>query len=138
MQYKIPVQIENEDPIFLGLSLRQLAIIMAAFSVAYVIFTSLEPNTGWEIALIPSGIIALIGVAIAIFKYNEMTFVPFVLSLIRINIFPRQRKWDNGVDSFQAIDVGFLSNIEEKTQENIDMSRKIDTIDELNEKLKKI
>ena len=28
MQYKIPVQIENEDPIFLGLSLRQLTIIM--------------------------------------------------------------------------------------------------------------
>jgi hypothetical protein len=28
MQYKIPVQIENEDTIFLGLSLRQLGIIM--------------------------------------------------------------------------------------------------------------
>lgn len=28
MQYKIPVQVENEDPIFLGLSLRQLMIIM--------------------------------------------------------------------------------------------------------------
>jgi len=31
MQYKIPVQIENEDPIFLGLSLRQLAIMMLGF-----------------------------------------------------------------------------------------------------------
>jgi hypothetical protein len=28
MQYKIPVQIENEDPIMLWLSLRQLMIIM--------------------------------------------------------------------------------------------------------------
>lgn len=28
MQYKIPVQIENEDPIFMGLSLRQLFIIL--------------------------------------------------------------------------------------------------------------
>jgi hypothetical protein len=27
MQYKIPVQIENEDPIVLWLSIRQLAII---------------------------------------------------------------------------------------------------------------
>ena len=45
MQYKIPVQIENEDPIFLGLSLRQLMILMVGFSFAYLIFTSLEPNT---------------------------------------------------------------------------------------------
>jgi hypothetical protein len=29
MQYKIPVQIENEDVIVAGLSLRQLAIMMA-------------------------------------------------------------------------------------------------------------
>ena len=29
MQYKIPVQVENEDPIFLNLSVRQLGIIMA-------------------------------------------------------------------------------------------------------------
>lgn len=31
MQYKIPVQVENEDPILLGLSLRQLTIVMIAF-----------------------------------------------------------------------------------------------------------
>jgi hypothetical protein len=41
MQYKIPVQIENEDPILLGLSLRQLAIIMVFFGIAYSIYTSL-------------------------------------------------------------------------------------------------
>jgi hypothetical protein len=28
MQYKIPVQIENDDPIFLGMSLKQLIILM--------------------------------------------------------------------------------------------------------------
>jgi len=31
MQYKIPVQIENEDPILLGLSLKQLAVLMVGF-----------------------------------------------------------------------------------------------------------
>jgi hypothetical protein len=46
MQYKIPVQIENEDPIFLGLSLRQLTIIMIGFSGAYGIFQSLAPSVG--------------------------------------------------------------------------------------------
>lgn len=67
-----------------------------------------------------------------------MTFIPFVLSVIRLNIFPRIRSWDNAVDSFQAIDVGFLANTEEKKTENIDMEQKIDTIQELQEKLKKI
>ncbi len=138
MQYKIPVQIENEDPIFLGLSLRQLTIIMIGGGIAYGVFQSLAPSTWSKIALLPSGFIAIVTIAIAIFKYNEMTFIPFVLSLIRFNIFPRERNWQSGVDSFWAIDIGFLSNIEEKKQENIDMQEKINTISELQEKLKKI
>ena len=138
MQYKIPVQIENEDPIFLGLSLRQLMILMIGFGIAYMIFKNLAPQTGNEIAFLPSGIIAGITVMIAIFKYNEMTFVPFILSLIRFNIFPKERYWQNTIDSYQPIDIGFLSHIEEKRQENIDMEKKIDTIGELQEKLKKI
>jgi hypothetical protein len=105
MQYKIPVQIENEDPIFLGLSLRQLAIVMVGFGLAYGIFQTLAPKAGGEIALIPSGIIAAFTLAIAVFKYNEMTFIPFVLSVIRFNIFPKQRIWQNGTDSFQPIDI---------------------------------
>lgn len=121
MQYKIPVQIENEDPIFLGLSLRQLVVVMAGLGLAYGIFQSLAPKTGGEIALIPSGIVAAFTIAIAIFKYNEMTFIPFLLSVIRFNIFPKQRYWQNQIDSFQPIDIGFLTNEEEKKQENIDM-----------------
>lgn len=138
MQYKIPVQIENEDPIFLGLSLRQLAIMMVGFAIAYGIFQSLAPQTGWEIALLPSGVIAGITVAVAIFKYNEMTFVPFILSLVRINIFPRERNWQSGIDSFWSIDVWFLANEQQKKTENIDMAEKIDTMSELQEKLKNI
>jgi hypothetical protein len=138
MQYKIPVQIENEDPIFLGLSLRQLTIIMIGFWIAYTIFQSLAPNTGWEIALIPSWFIAGITVAIAVFKYNEMTFIPFILSAIRLSIFPKMRKWENGTDSFQPIDVWFLSQEWLKKTDDVDMQKKIDTMSELQEKLKNI
>ena len=138
MQYKIPVQIENEDPIFLGLSLRQLMIIMIGFGIAYLLFQNLAPQTGGEIALIPSGAIAALTVAVAVFKYNEMTFVPFIHSLIRFNIFPKERSWQNTVDSFQPIDIGFVTNFEEKKQEEIDMQGKIDTMETLQEKLRKI
>ena len=138
MQYKIPVQIENEDPIFLGLSLRQLTIIMVGFWIAYGIFQSLMPSVWWEIALIPSGFIAILTVLIAVFKIHEMTFVPFVLSLIRLNIFPKERKWEMNTDSFWSLDIGFLTSETEKKQQSIDIGKKIDTIEELQEKLKKI
>jgi len=138
MQYKIPVQIENEDPIFLGLSLRQLMILMIGFSFAYLIFTSLEPNTGPEIALIPSGVVAIITFLIAVFKQYEMTFVPFVLALILMWAFPKERKWEQGTDVFQPIDVGFLVATETKKKESIDLSQKIDTMQDMQDKLKKI
>lgn len=138
MQYKIPVQIENEDPIFLGLSLRQLTIIMIGFGIAYVIFQNLSPQTGGEVALLPSGAIAAITVAIAIFKYNEMTFIPFILSLIRLHIFPSERSWDASVDSFHPFDVGFLTSEKEKNTENMNQEKNKDTFIELQEKLKNI
>lgn len=53
MQYKIPVQIENEDTIFLGLSLRQIIIFMIGGGFAYMVFKSLEAGVGPEIASIP-------------------------------------------------------------------------------------
>lgn len=67
-----------------------------------------------------------------------MTFIPFILSLIRLNIFPKERSWENGIDSFQSMDIGFLSGEEEKKSGDIDMQNKIDTMQELQEKLKNI
>lgn len=42
MQYKIPIQIENEDVIVANLSLRQLMILMAWGGLGYVIFKKAE------------------------------------------------------------------------------------------------
>ena len=138
MQYKIPVQIENEDPIVLGLSMRQLAICMIFFGIAYSMFTSLEKSVGTEIALIPSGFIALVWVTIAIFKQSEMTFVPFVLALIRNSINPKERMWQGKIDSFQPIDIWFLTKNQATATENLDFTSKIDKIQELDERLKNI
>ncbi len=138
MQYKIPVQIENEDPIFLGLSLRQLMILMVGFWFAYLIFTSLEPNTWPEVALIPSGFVALLALLIAIFKQYEMTFVPFVLAFILLKSFPKERKWEQSIDSFQPLDIGWIVASESKKKDSIDLQEKMNTIQEMQEKLKKI
>ena len=93
MQYKIPVQIENEDKIFLNLSIRQLVIIMVGVGFVYTVFKSLEPNVGAEIALFPTIIIVGLGIVVALFRHTEMTFVPFMLNLIRLNLNVWSRAW---------------------------------------------
>jgi len=138
MQYKIPVQIENEDPIFLGLSLKQLTIVMIWSWIWYTIFKSLNPILWVEIAAIPSLLVAWIAFAIAKFRISEMSFVKFVLSMIRLKVNIEKRKWIKWVDSFSPMDIGFLSSSQEKKQEKIDFKSKIDKIKELEDKLNKI
>jgi hypothetical protein len=138
MQYKIPVQIENEDPIVLWLSLRQLVIIMIWWWMWYSLFTSLAPNIGADVAAIPALLIAAITIMIAIFKYSEMTFIPFVLSFIRFKTNLEERKWIKWVDDFQPIDIWYLTSVESKKEEKIDFTSKIDKIKELEDKLNKI
>jgi len=138
MQYKIPVQIENEDPIILWLSLRQLAILMIWWAIAYSLFTSLVKSVSTEIAIIPSLIIWWLTLLIALFRYSEMTFIPFILSFIRFKSNIEERKWIKWVDSFQPIDIGYLTSSQLKKEEKIDFENKIDKINELKDKLNKI
>ena len=138
MQYKIPVQIENEDPILLWLSLRQLIIVMVWWWFWYSIFKSLAPTLWTEIAAIPSISILTIAILIAIFKYSEMTFIPFILSFIRYKVNLDTRKWVKSVDSFSWLDIWFVTNIEEKKIEKIDFWEKINKIREMEDKLNKI
>lgn len=138
MQYKIPVQIENEDPIMLWLSLRQLMIIMIWFGIAYWIFKKLEANLWAQIALIPTIFIVIITLIIALFKNSEMTFVPFVLSFIRFKLNLSERKWKSWVDSYEPMDVWYLSEFEAKKQDSVDLNNKINKLREMEDKIKKI
>ena len=138
MQYKIPVQIENEDPIFLGLSLKQLTVIMIWWWIAYSLFKSLAPKVWVEVAAIPSGAIALTSIMIAIFKHSEMTFIPFILAFVRYHTNVKKRKWMKWVDSFQPIDIWYITNENEEKEEKIDFEEKMDKIKNIEEKLKKI
>ena len=131
MQHKIPVQIENEDPIFLWLSLRQLTIIMIWWGIAYTMFKSMAPNFWAEISLIPTIFVIWLALTIALFKKWEMTFFPFILAILRFNVNSKTRKRDSWVDSFQAIDIWYISSLSDKKEEKIDFKSKIDKIKEL-------
>lgn len=138
MQYKIPVQIENQDPIFLGLSLKQLIILMVWWGIAYSIFKWLIPSVWPEIAAIPAIILALLTLVIALFKHSEMTFVPYLLNLIRQMLNSEPKKWVKWVDSFQPMDIWYVSKSTEKKEKKVEVSEKMEKINNLNEKLKNI
>lgn len=104
MQYKIPIQIENEDTIVLGLSLRQLVIMMVFGGVAYAIFKALESQIG-SVALVLAILIALMGVAIALVKISEMTFLPLILNYLRLSLNGKTRVWVQGVDSYDELSI---------------------------------
>ena len=138
MQYKIPVQIENEDPIVFGLSLKQLIIIMVGGAIWYGVFTSLEKNVWGEIALIPTVIIVGITLFIALFKQYEMTFLPFILALLRFNINLKERSWRAGIDSFSPLDIWIIVNTQKKEDNNVEVEDKNEKMKSLQDNLNKI
>ena len=138
MQYKIPVQIENEDPIFLGLSLKQLIILMIWWAIAYMVYTWLAPWIGAEIAAIPAIFIFLIFLMVVLFKHSEMTFIPFILNLIRLNLNSDPKIWSKWVDSFEPMDIWYVSQETQKKKKEVDTKRKVEQIEELKDKLNKI
>jgi hypothetical protein len=138
MQYKIPVQIENDDPIVLWLSLKQLIIIMVWGWIAYWIFNSLTSKVWPEIALVPSVIILAITLFVALFKQYEMTFIPFILSLLRFNINYRERMWQAKTDSFHPLDIWIIVVNTKKDESQIDFKDKMEKIKTLEENIDKI
>ncbi len=139
MQYKIPVQIENEDPIFLWLWLRQLMILMIWWWISYTIFDKLRISLTPEIAAVPALFVFAIVLLIVLFKHSEMTFMPFLFAILRYNINARERIWDAWIDSFQPIDIWYTTNLQENDKWwNIDVNSKKDKIREIENKLEKI
>lgn len=138
MQYKIPVQIENEDPIILWLSLRQLVILMIGWAIAYQAFVGLSQSVGEELSLLVAIFIFGFTLLVALFKHSWMTFIPFVLAFLRYNGTGTERRWEKWVDSFQPIDIWFVVLENQKQEKQIDFKSKLDKINHLEDKLNKL
>jgi len=113
MQYKIPIQIENEDTIIFDLSLRQMGIIIIWVILAFGLFNKFQgtvPNTP---LFIVSFVIIGIFFIVAKFRTHEMTFLPFVLNFARYKINGngsngQWRVWIRGVDSYSPLEIGYV------------------------------
>lgn len=139
MQYKIPVQIENEDPIIGNISLRQIIIMMGWGAIWYSVFKTLEPQiTGWPAAMVAIPII-LTGVIIALLKVSEMTFLPAALNFIRLQLTSRERVWEKWVDSYMPIEIWYVNEMKQVLGKNLSKGSIHEVLsDETQEKFSKI
>lgn len=109
MQYKIPIQIENEDTIVAGLSLRQLGIIAVGWGTGYTVFNTLEPQLGSKVATVFAVIPIIIFIVVALVRISEMTFLPAVLNFCRLHLNAKVRGWAIGTDSFSDLEIGYIT-----------------------------
>ncbi len=109
MQYKIPIQIENEDTIVAGLSLRQLGIMALWWWVGYTIFNLLEPQMGSKIESVFEAIPIIIFVIVALVRISEMTFLPALLNLCRLHLNAKLRSWSLWTDSYSDLEIWYVT-----------------------------
>lgn len=121
MQYKIPIQIENEDVIVAWLSLRQLMIMMIWGGIWYGVFKYTETNIAqWLLGIWLGAPFVLIWIFVALIKVSEMTFLPVTLNFLRLTLNAKSRMWSQWADSYSEMDVGYISpsNIQKETKAN--------------------
>lgn len=73
--------------------------------MAYGIFQKLSLSVGATFALFIAIPTVLIGIVIALVKIAEMTFLPIVLSSIRLSLNAKSRIWSIATDSYSDLDV---------------------------------
>lgn len=137
MQYKIPIQIENEDTIILGLSLRQLGIIIVWLVLAFGIFNKFQAQIPHTPLLIVCIAIFAVFFLVAKFRSHEMTFLPFLLNFARYKINGNGaqgewRLWTRGVDSYSPLEIGYARSSNDVVRSPTHQKN----VSELSEKLK--
>lgn len=138
MQYKIPLQIENEDTIVAGLSIRQLAIMGMWGGIGFTIFKTLETSLGPKGALVFAIPPIIIGIIIALIRIAEMTFLPAILNYLRLQLNSKERIWSMGTDSFSDMEIGYVTEPTQKNNSQNNESIESQMTDEVNLKILKL
>ena len=138
MQYKIPIQIGNEDVIVAGLSIRQLIIIMVWWGIGYAVFKSTETRISPQIGLILATPFVLIGIVVALMRIAEMTFLPTALNFFRLWLNSRSRVWSQGTDGYSDIDIGYVAMNMQKAAAESNKTLDSKLTDEANDKIFKL
>lgn len=108
--------------------------------LGYTVFKSLETRVSPEVGLLAALPFVLIGIVIALLRVAEMTFLPTILNLIRLNLNSRARLWSQGTDGFSDMEVGYVSIVTERAPaaSNKSLESIMNTDDSIEEKIGKL
>lgn len=97
MQYKVPQNVDIEDKVIAGLTLRQFMFLMVAGGLVLMLRYVLVGSIGFlfiPVAIIVGGF----GVALAFVKINDRPFEIFLVSAARTLLKPNKRVWAKDVE----------------------------------------
>jgi hypothetical protein len=64
----------------------------------------------------------VIGIFVAIFKNSEMTFLPFILNMMRLQLNTPPggiRYWNKGTESYGALEIGYVTSMANAKKVNV-------------------
>jgi len=97
MQYKVPQNVDIEDKVIAGLTLRQFMFLMVAGGIVLVlryVFVGSTSFLFWPVAVIVGGF----GIALAFVKINDRPFEIFLVSAAKSLLTPNKRVWSKDVE----------------------------------------
>ncbi len=98
MQYKVPQNIDIEDRVIAGLTLRQFMFIMIAGGIGLLEYFALKGPLSF--LFLPAAIVTGgVGVAFAFIKINDRPFEAFVSAAIKSLFAPHTRIWQKDEDA---------------------------------------
>jgi hypothetical protein len=92
MQYKVPQNVDIEDKVIAGLTLRQFAFLMGGGGFILAVKYALPPSLGFLFMPI-AVLIAIFAFALAFYKINDRPFEIFLFAAAKTLLTPSQRIW---------------------------------------------
>jgi hypothetical protein len=97
MQYKVPQNVDIEDKVIAGLTLRQFMFLMVAGG-AILIFKAILVGSVSFLFIPASVLVGGLGVALAFIKINDRPFEIFLVSAAKTLVTPNRRVWSKDIE----------------------------------------
>ena len=122
MQFKVPQNVQMEDKIVGPLTLKQLIICAVGGGISYFIYVSMAKMYVLQVWLPFTAVPAILTLAIAFVRINDLPFYKYVLLRIENALMPQKRSFQKGsAETRQSI----LSTTNAQTKEQKQNEKKI-------------
>ncbi len=92
LQYKVPQNVDVEDKIIGPLTAKQFIQSLIGFSIVYILYVTLA-SISFTLFFVVALPVALLFVALAVYKVNDQPFEKFLIALIQYARRPNMRIW---------------------------------------------